>query len=117
MKIVQGLFIALLAGVLSVGSHLAASALQWAQELPSLESLDALTFSTTSQVFARDGTTRIGVLVPVVAMTLSTVFENYRWSWLAAAGAALALVGMVVALRSRQVPPPMPESNPLNPSR
>ncbi len=58
-----------------------------------------------------------GVLVPVVAMTLSTVFENYRWSWLAAAGAALALVGMVVALRSRQVPPPMPESNPLNPSR
>jgi len=66
VKIVQGLFIALLAGVLSVGSHLAASALQWAQELPSLESLDALTFSTTSQVFARDGTTRIGVLVPVV---------------------------------------------------
>ena len=58
-----------------------------------------------------------GVLVPVVAMALSTLFENYRWSWLAAAGAALALVGMVVALRSRQVPPPMPESNPLNPSR
>jgi drug/metabolite transporter (DMT)-like permease len=58
-----------------------------------------------------------GVVVPVVAMTLSTLFEDYRWSLLAAGGAALALVGMVVALRSRQVPPPMPESNPLNPSR
>jgi drug/metabolite transporter (DMT)-like permease len=58
-----------------------------------------------------------GVVVPVVAMTLSTLFEDYRWSLLAAGGAALALVGMVVALRGRQVPPPAPESNPLNPSR
>jgi len=66
VKIVQGLFIAVLAGVLSVGSLLAASALKWAQELPSLESLDALKFSTTSQLFASDGTTRIGVLVPAM---------------------------------------------------
>lgn len=58
-----------------------------------------------------------GVVVPVVAMTLSTWFEAYRWSWLAAGGAVLALVGMVVALRGRQIPPPPPESNPLNPSR
>ena len=58
-----------------------------------------------------------GVLVPVVAMALSTVFEDYRWTWLAAVGAALALVGTVVALRGRQLPPPMPETNPLNPSR
>src|SRR5690554_6851072 len=66
VKIVQGLFIVVLAGVLSVGSLLASSALKWAQELPSLEALDALKFSTTSQVFANDGTTRIGVLVPVM---------------------------------------------------
>ena len=66
VKIVQGLFIALLAGALSVGSLLASSALKWAQELPSLEALDALEFSTTSQVFANDGTTRIGVLVPAM---------------------------------------------------
>ncbi len=66
MKIVQGLFILILAAVLSVGSLLAASALRWAQELPSLESLDSIQFSTTSQVFARDGTTRIGVIVPAM---------------------------------------------------
>jgi drug/metabolite transporter (DMT)-like permease len=42
-----------------------------------------------------------GVMVPVVAMILSTVFEGYRWSWLAAAGAGLALLGLVVALRAR----------------
>jgi drug/metabolite transporter (DMT)-like permease len=42
-----------------------------------------------------------GVVVPIVAMALSTVFEGYRWSGLAVAGAGLALVGLVVALRSR----------------
>jgi len=44
-----------------------------------------------------------GVLVPVVAMALSTLFEGYRWGWLAAGGAAIALAGLVVALRGRQV--------------
>ena len=38
------------------------------------------------------------VLVPVIAMGLSTVFENYQWSLLAAAGGLLALGGMLVAL-------------------
>lgn len=42
-----------------------------------------------------------GVLVPLVAMALSTVFEAYVWSPLAIAGGALAIVGLVVALRSR----------------
>lgn len=42
-----------------------------------------------------------GVIVPVIAMLLSTLFEGYRWSVLAAAGGALALAGLVVALRSR----------------
>lgn len=41
------------------------------------------------------------VIIPLVAMTLSTVFEGYRWSALAIAGAVLALIGLVVALRSR----------------
>lgn len=45
-----------------------------------------------------------GVLVPVVAMGISTVFEGYRWSALALAGGLLALVGMVVALRGRNAP-------------
>jgi drug/metabolite transporter (DMT)-like permease len=43
-----------------------------------------------------------GVLVPVIAMALSTVFEGYRWSLLAGVGAALAMTGLVVALRARR---------------
>ena len=45
-----------------------------------------------------------GVLVPVVAMALSTLFEGYRWSALAVCGSILALAGMVVALRGRHAP-------------
>jgi drug/metabolite transporter (DMT)-like permease len=40
------------------------------------------------------------LLVPVIAMALSTVFEGYRWSTLAVAGGVLAMIGLVVALRS-----------------
>lgn len=43
-----------------------------------------------------------GVLVPVIAMCLSTLFENYRWSVLAAVGAALVIGGLIVALRARR---------------
>lgn len=42
------------------------------------------------------------VLIPVIAMLLSTVFEDYRWTWLAAAGAALVLAGLVIALKARR---------------
>ncbi len=42
------------------------------------------------------------VLVPILAMLLSTLFEGYRWSTLAVAGGLLALAGLVIALRSRQ---------------
>jgi drug/metabolite transporter (DMT)-like permease len=41
------------------------------------------------------------VLVPILAMALSTMFEGYRWSTLAVAGGLLALAGLVIALRSR----------------
>jgi drug/metabolite transporter (DMT)-like permease len=42
-----------------------------------------------------------GVVIPLVAMGLSTLFEGYHWSALAVAGAGLALAGLVIALRSR----------------
>ncbi len=41
------------------------------------------------------------VLIPVIAMGLSTIFERYVWTTLAVCGAVLALGGMVIALRER----------------
>jgi drug/metabolite transporter (DMT)-like permease len=43
-----------------------------------------------------------GIVTVCVAMLLSTLFEGYRWNWLTAIGAALALLGMGLALRSKQ---------------
>ncbi|TYC89315.1 DMT family transporter [Novosphingobium sp. BW1] len=43
-----------------------------------------------------------GVAVVVIAMLLSTVFEGYRWSLLAGSGAALATLGLIVALSARK---------------
>ncbi len=40
------------------------------------------------------------VLIPVVAMGISTLFEGYQWSVMAAAGGIIVLVGMVIALGS-----------------
>ena len=42
------------------------------------------------------------VVVPVIAMLLSTLFEGYRWSLLAVAGGVLAGIGLVVALSARR---------------
>ena len=40
-----------------------------------------------------------GVATPVFAMLLSTLFEGYRWSWVAGAGVLLAVAGNVLVLR------------------
>ena len=42
------------------------------------------------------------VIVPVIAMTLSTIFEGYRWSATSVVGALLVLIGLIFALRSRK---------------
>ena len=47
-------------------------------------------------------------LVPIVAMALSTIFEGYRWSLLAAIGGVLAIGGMVLALAGKKLPDPVP---------
>ena len=44
-----------------------------------------------------------GVLVIVIAMLISTMIEGYQWSALAIGGAVLGTLGMIVALRARQV--------------
>jgi len=40
------------------------------------------------------------VVIPVVAMLLSTIFEGYVWSTLALAGGILAILGLVVAMQA-----------------
>jgi drug/metabolite transporter (DMT)-like permease len=42
------------------------------------------------------------VLVPVLAMALSTVFEGYQWSVVAGIGGVLTIAGLVVALSARK---------------
>ncbi len=63
-KVFQGLFLLIFTGILSVGSLLSAAALIWSQELPDLSELDALEFTATSQIFARNGEL-IGEILPV----------------------------------------------------
>ena len=46
------------------------------------------------------------VLIPIVAMLLSTLFEGYRWTPLALAGGALGLIGLLIALSARAAPRP-----------
>jgi drug/metabolite transporter (DMT)-like permease len=48
------------------------------------------------------------VLVPIVAMLISTVWEDYRWTALAAAGGVLAVAGLLVALSGRRPAEPPP---------
>ena len=43
----------------------------------------------------------INVLTPVLAMAISTAFEGYRWSVMAALGALLAMGGLLIALQAR----------------
>ncbi len=45
------------------------------------------------------------VLTPILAMIISTVVEDYRWSWLAAAGGVVALAGLLIALSARRPEP------------
>ncbi len=43
-----------------------------------------------------------GILTPVIAMILSTIYEGYHWTLLAAAGSVLALAGLAIALSARK---------------
>lgn len=65
----------------------------------------ALTFTIYYQLIRAIGPAKAAytsVLIPVIAMLLSTLFEGYRWSWLAGVGGVLVLVGLVIALRARR---------------
>ena len=65
----------------------------------------ALAFSIYYQLIRAIGPAKAAytsVLIPVIAMLLSTLFEGYRWSLLAGAGAVLVIAGLVIALRARR---------------
>ena len=47
------------------------------------------------------------LLVPIIAMAFSTLFEGYRWSLLAIGGGALALFGLGIALKSSRPAAPV----------
>lgn len=71
----------------------------------------ALAFSLYFGVIRAIGPARAAyssVLVPIIAMGLSTLFEDYAWSPLAAAGGVLAIGGLVLALGARR--PALPEA-------
>lgn len=46
----------------------------------------------------------VNVVVPVIAMTFSTVLEHYIWSVEAVLGGVLVLAGLVLAMRARAAP-------------
>ena len=48
------------------------------------------------------------VLIPIIAMAISTLLEGYRWSPLAIGGGLLAIAGLLIALRSGKAAPPPP---------
>jgi drug/metabolite transporter (DMT)-like permease len=48
------------------------------------------------------------VLVPIIAMAISTAVEGYRWTPLAIGGGMFAIAGLLIALRSPRVPPAPP---------
>lgn len=65
----------------------------------------AVTFSIYFRLIRAIGPAKAAytsVLIPVVAMLLSTLFEGYRWSWLAGGGAVLVLCGLAIALTARR---------------
>ena len=71
----------------------------------------ALAFWLYYRIIRRIGPARAAwssVLIPILAMALSTAFEGYRWSALAVGGGLLAIAGLLIALRSGKAPPPPP---------
>jgi drug/metabolite transporter (DMT)-like permease len=61
-------------------------------------------FASYLTLLGRIGSARAGyatVMFPVVALTLSTIFEGYQWTAIAALGLVCVLCGNVLMLRAR----------------
>lgn len=73
----------------------------------------ALAFSLYYRIIRAIGPAKAAyssVLIPVIAMAISTIFEGYHWSPLALGGGLLAIAGLLIALRSGKAAPPPPEA-------
>lgn len=73
----------------------------------------ALAFSLYFPVVRRIGPAKAAyssILVPLIAMSFSTWFEDYRWTPLAIGGVVLALGGMIGALGSSRTRVPAPDA-------
>jgi drug/metabolite transporter (DMT)-like permease len=49
-----------------------------------------------------DKAANVAMLMPVIALVLTTIFEGYRWTAPAAVGAALVMIGNYLALRTQR---------------
>ena len=73
----------------------------------------ALAFSLYYRIIRAIGPAKAAyssVLIPIIAMAISTIFEGYHWSPLALGGGLLAIAGLLIALRSGKAAPPPPEA-------
>lgn len=75
----------------------------------------ALAFALYFHVLRAVGPARAaysGVLIPILAMALSSLLEGYRWTPLAIGGGLLAVAGLVIALGTRRpLPRPLPPAS------
>ena len=63
-----------------------------------------LAFGGYLTLMSRIGAARagyVGVMVPIVALVISALFEGYRWELLAILGVAVSVTGNVIILRRR----------------
>jgi len=63
VKVLQGIFLAVLTVFLSVAALLTASAFKWAEELPPVSEIEKLEYTATSQIFCANGRP-IGEILP-----------------------------------------------------
>jgi drug/metabolite transporter (DMT)-like permease len=104
---------ALLAWVMTGPPRMEMTTGYWAGLLYLALAASVVTFSLYYPVVRKIGPAKAAyssVLVPIIAMGFSTALEDYRWTWTAAAGAILALAGMLGALSRSRSSVPAPDA-------
>jgi drug/metabolite transporter (DMT)-like permease len=52
-----------------------------------------------------DKASYVNIFTPTIALFLSTLFENYQWSWTGLVGVALIIIGNIIVLYTKPVTP------------